>query len=107
MTFHADTRDPRGKHEADAQLEEDAPIVLSLEIDNFYEDGDNITTHAEVHVPPIPLTGDDDVEEWEQEYIFPATGTGNPNGSSAYFVKVLDSSDPDEIPVGTEWEFGL
>lgn len=83
-------------------------ITVKLEIENHYEDGDQVTTHVDTTVPPPPDEDDEDaVDEWEQNWIFPHTGTGQTEGDSSYFVEVVESSDPEAIPVGTEYEFGL
>lgn len=91
-------------------------VHLKLEIENVYEDGEEVTTHVEADVPAPSLPPwvdtlsdeeEDERNEWEQEHIFPVTGTGKVEGDSAYFVEVLGSSDEALIPVGTKWEFGL
>lgn len=83
-------------------------IRLHLKIENYY-DGDKVRTQADVLVPAPPQEPDtdDEMTDWEQEYIFEATGTGRTEGNSAYFVEVTASDCPDLIPVGTEYEFGL
>ena len=80
-------------------------IALKLEIDNVYED-EKIRTFVETQVPEPPLDRDStEYEEWEQDYIFSTTGTGRTEGDAGYFVTVTDSSRPDLIPVGTEYEY--
>jgi hypothetical protein len=77
-------------------------IDLTLKIENHYASGVVTTTaQAQVSEPP-PF---DDRADWEDDEIFPHTGTGKEDGDSAYFV--TSSSRPDLIPVGTEYEFGL
>lgn len=78
-------------------------ITVELEIDNHYERGGAVTTHATVHVPP-PADGDLH-GEWRETYIWPETGTGQIDGNASYFVEVTASSDTTVIPVGTAWEW--
>lgn len=84
-------------------------ITLTLDIDNVYDDGTIRTT--EVVTAPAPDTEIDELgglvveDDWLQEFIHPATGTGREHGESGYFVKVIAASDP--AFVGLEWEFGL
>lgn len=87
-------------------------IDVTLKIDNIYEDGDQIetTVQTQVEEPPYPLVPNFDSSsdafcEWEQDEIFTHTGTGNTEGDASYFVEVMESSQPDLIPVGTEFEF--
>jgi len=87
-------------------------IYVTLTIDNIYEDGEQIKTVVETTVdpPPYPLVPDfdsssDEFCEWEQEEILQHTGTGKTEGDASYFVEVTESSRPDLIPVGTEFEF--
>lgn len=79
-------------------------ISLRLQIDNVYDDG-TVTTTATVEVPPPP-EDEDERSDWEDDHIFPATGTGQAEGDAGYFVTVTASSQSDLIPVGTEFEFG-
>jgi hypothetical protein len=80
-------------------------IALTLTVENVYvELGETITTFCEVDVPPMP-TDPDDRFDWEQEHIFPHTGTGHTSGDAGYFVSVTQTSDPNNIPPGTEFEF--
>ncbi len=80
-------------------------IDVTLIIDNHYPD-DKITVTVETQVPAPPALDTDEYEDWEQDHIFPLTGTGR-DGDSCYFVTVASSSDPAMLPVGTEFEFGL
>jgi hypothetical protein len=85
----------------------EVPIDLTLEIDNVYEDGEDVQTVAQVQVSePQGSDGSDTRSDWEMDEIFPHTGTGRTDGNSAYFVNVAASSRPDLIPVGTTYEFG-
>ncbi|NUS02049.1 MAG: hypothetical protein HOV97_05740 [Nonomuraea sp.] len=84
---------------------------VTLVIDNIYG-GETIqtTVRTTIDPPPFPLVGDfdnyaDEYCDWEQDEIFPHTGTGNAEGDAGYFVKVTESSRPDLIPVGTKFEF--
>ena len=79
-------------------------IKLELEIENFYEEIEPITTNVTTTVP-YPPDGDWEDTDWSYDYIFEHTGTGHTTGSSGYFVQVLNSSDPTAIPPGTTWEF--
>lgn len=90
---------------------EDPTVTLTLKIENHYP-GAEIITHTTITVPPPPPARTDDeydvaTEDWEQDYIFPETGTDRTEGDSWYFVKVTESSDTSLVPVGTEYEFGL
>lgn len=87
-------------------------IAVTLEIDNVYEDGESIQTFVETEIDPPPtdaeLENDEDGklrDDWEQENIFEHTGTGKTEGDAGYFVKVLQSSDPERLPPGTMYEF--
>ena len=87
-------------------LEHEPLIHIKVKIDNIYEDGENVVVEAEADVPkPWAEEGSDAHSEWEEFFIFPLTGTGQEEGDAGYFVEVLESSDPDAIPVGTEWEW--
>lgn len=92
-------------------------IDLELTVDNYYENGDHITTERKVTAdsPPFRYVSGpsmildkarEALDEWEQDFIFPATGADNPEGGDAsYFVEVTASSDTALIPVGTKFEF--
>lgn len=104
-------------------------LTVMLEIENVYEDDDPVTTTVTTEIPapwcptcsatldPVPAdrekrycsSCDDwkDIDEWEDEVIFPLTGSGHEDGDAAYFVKVKVSSQPELLAVGTEFEFGL
>lgn len=83
-------------------------IALGLAIENHYEDGDEVDTTANILIPAPPEDTDSDAyQDWEYDYIFPATGTGKTEGDSSYFVEVVTSDCPDVIAVGREYEFGL
>lgn len=83
-------------------------VTLTLQIDNIYEDGDEVRTTATVTVPAPPDPSDESAyEDWAYDHIFAATGTGKTEGDSGYFVEVTETSDPATVPVGTEFEFGL
>lgn len=91
-------------------------IALVLEIENTYEDGDEITTWYTVVIPapPVPLTQPDAREHedydgddgWEYVHIYGRTGTGRSKGDAWYDVTVLASSDPVQVPAGETFEFG-
>lgn len=77
-------------------------VALSLEIMNTYELHEDVTTWV-VAVVPKP---DPDDTGWDWDHIQPLTGAGHTDGDAWYDVTVLDSSDPDLILIGTEYEFG-
>lgn len=77
---------------------------IELTIDNIYEDGDTVTTHVVAEIEEPPAEDTDEWEDWEQDNIFPHTGTGKTEGDSAYFVKVTACDDPSLV--GREFEFG-
>lgn len=82
-------------------------VTLQLKIENHYAGG-KVRTKATCIVPLPPEDRDsDEYQDWENEFIFAETGTGQTEGDSAYFVEVTASSQPDVIAVGTEYEFGL
>jgi hypothetical protein len=83
-------------------------INLTLEIENYYEEIDPITTRVEVNIPPPPDDVEEDSDEyqdWVDDNILPHTGTGHTTGDSSYWVKVIETDSPD-IPVGTEYSWG-
>lgn len=83
-------------------------IAVVLEIENHYELYDTVLTTVSTVIDEPPLDKEsDEYEEWEQECIFEHTGTGHTDGDSSYFVTVKESSRPDLLPVGTEFEFGV
>ena len=75
-------------------------ITMRLEIANVYGD-EEIITHETVELP-VP-EADEDLDDWGEDHIFPLTGTGRTEGDAAYFVEVLESSDP--TMVGHKWEW--
>ena len=86
------------------------PVEVILHIENHYpEAGEMIRTVVETTIPAPPFppyTYAYEYEDWEQDFVFEHTGTGQEYGESAYFVEVTSSSRPDLIPVGTQYEFG-
>lgn len=110
----------RGRKEAKALLEEAEALLgeeieqrndgdqmnVKLLIDNCYENGEKIRTVVETQIPVPPSASLAALEEWELDYIFVHTGTGRLEGDACYFVTIADSSRPDILPVGTEFEFG-
>lgn len=82
-------------------------IAISYDIENIYEDGTRITTHVQTHVPVPPIRDESGAyDDWEDYHVFEHTGADYPEGGDAsYFVTVTQSSRPDLIPVGTEFEF--
>lgn len=83
---------------------QDALVWIKVRVDNIYEDGEEITLEREAAIA-APPADENERSDWEQEEIFALTGTGRTTGEAGYFVEVLESSDPDVIPVGTEYEF--
>ena len=81
-------------------------VTLTLRIDNYYEGGDKVITTPTVTVPaPPPESDEDEYEDWADEHIMAATGTGRTEGDSSYFVKITESTDP--TLVGREFEWGV
>lgn len=80
-------------------------IHLTIRIENHYEEIDTVVVTQEITVG-LPPEGDYQDDGWAYDEVYPYTGTGHTTGDSAYFVEVIASSDPDLIPVGTEWEWG-
>lgn len=100
-----------GAHDPDCPIGEAArnphePLIgIRLEIDNVYPD-ETVRTYADLVVPAPPTTGDpDDVGAWESDHLFEVTGTGREDGDAGYFLRVLDSSRRDLIPIGYRVEF--
>lgn len=83
-------------------------VTIALEIENCYDSGNKVVTKAITTIDPPPADRESqEYDDWEYNNIYCETGTGQESGDSAYFVLVTASSDPDAIPVGTEYEFGL
>jgi len=78
-------------------------ITITVEIENTYEDGTEITTHETVEVPPIPAD-EDAAWDWADEHIRPLTGTGKTEGDAWYDCTITASSDP--AIVGRKFNFG-
>lgn len=84
--------------------EDDAMIVLTLRIENIYPDQVIVTTQTvQAEVPDC--TTDEDWYEWAHDYLFPATGTGREDGSSAYTVTITKSERARDLE-GKTFEFG-
>lgn len=89
-------------------------MLLTLKIENFYEDGDkSATTLYDVEVPDPP-TEPEPHEEWAEEHLYPLTGTGRYAGNdageertpdAAYFVEIIAASHP--ALVGRTYEWGV
>ena len=88
-------------------------MLLTVKIDNVYEDGETITnTLYDVKVDaPTP---DDALDIWAEDNLFPLTGTGRYAGNNAgeertpdaaYFVKILAAEE--KSLVGQTFEWGL
>ncbi|MGW1040018.1 hypothetical protein [Streptomyces sp. NPDC002547] len=79
--------------------------TVTLRIDNRYEDGVEIETRETATVPlPLPEEGTDERTDWEQDHIFPLTGTGREGVDSWYDVEIVESSAPELV--GKTFEFG-
>ena len=74
-------------------------VTLTLAITNVYDDDE--LAHFETTTVPAP--DDEDLDDWADEHLFPLTGTGRTDGAAGYFVKVIESTDPDLI--GKDWEW--
>lgn len=89
-------------------------MLVSLKIDNVYEDGETITqTLFDIEVPDAP-TEPDEHEEWAEENLYPLTGTGRYAGNEAgeettpdagYFVEIIAAGHP--ALVGRTYEWGV
>lgn len=99
-----------GEYVVEPVAELDGPhITISLEIENTYEEYDDVTTDAENIVIPVPPA--DDCESWEwddwfQDHIVGWSGYGRPDGDSWYDFTVTASSDETIIAVGTTYDWG-
>lgn len=81
-------------------------MKVQLQIDNVYEDGDEVQTTVESDVPEPPdEEGTAAYDDWAEEHIFSLTGTGKVQGDAAYFVEIVGCDRQDLI--GREFEFGL
>lgn len=71
-------------------------IDVTMEIENVYEDGTEITTHVTTQVPrPEASDYKDGLGDWADENLFDHTGADYPEGGDAgYFVNITASSDP-------------
>lgn len=100
-------------------------IAVTLSIKNVYVDHGTVVTIVETEVTAPPAApawenGDyfdgpadyanamenhrDAYAEWEADQFLNHTGAGL-DGDAGYFVTVVQSSDPDRLPAGTEIEF--
>ncbi|WP_432830838.1 hypothetical protein [Dactylosporangium sp. CA-092794] len=80
--------------------------TVTLHIENHYERYGMVETTATVTIPVPPADQDSDAyDDWCQEHIFAATGTGRTDGDAAYFVRITASTVP--ALLGREFEFGL
>lgn len=97
--------------------DEDEPeeIEISLEIDNAYEDGHEVTTHVTTRVPkPEDVDDEDEMADWWGEYIEEHTGAGYGIAGQDGFTRTLDAtytvkivkSDEDPRLVGLTYEWG-
>jgi hypothetical protein len=88
------------------QPQPSATITISLDIENTYEDGEEVVTYVRDAVIPAPPPGrsDEALSTWADELIFDFTGTGRPDGDSWYDVIVTACSDPSLV--GRTFEFG-
>lgn len=78
---------------------------VTLQIENAYEDGTEITTVVTAEIAlPIPADGTDERIGWEQMYIQPHTGTGKEDGDAWYDVEITESTVPELI--GLTFSFG-
>lgn len=74
-------------------------VTLTLSITNVYDDDE--LAHFETKEVPAP--NGEDLDDWADEHLFPLTGTGHTTGAAGYFVKVVESSDPELV--GRDWEW--
>ncbi|MGW3232497.1 hypothetical protein [Kitasatospora sp. NPDC001095] len=66
--------------------------IVTLQINNAYEDGVEINTTVITKVAvPVPEEGTVERDEWEDEYLYPHTGTGR-SGESMKTVEITESS---------------
>ncbi|MFG2923907.1 hypothetical protein ACGFYA_20680 [Streptomyces sp. NPDC048305] len=79
--------------------------TVTLTITNGYEDGSEVVTTPVVEIPlPIPEELNELVD-WENDHIFPHTGTGKSQGDSWYEVEITKSTAPELL--GRTFEFGF
>lgn len=81
-------------------------VVISLEIENTYELGGDVTTYAKNIVIPVLPSDDDEYEEWFRVNITDWSGSGNSEGDSWYDFTVTASSDENVIAVGEKYDWG-
>lgn len=84
----------------------DVPAVtVGLEIRNHYADGTLITTVVNGVTVEKPWDFDDDeLADWAMQELFEFTGTGRPEGDSAYDITITASND--HRLVGKTFEIG-
>jgi len=80
-------------------------MLLSIKIDNVYEDGETISkTLIDVEVPDPP-TEPEPHEDWAYDHLFTLTGTGRTHGDAGYFVEIIAAGHP--ALVGRTYEWGI
>lgn len=79
-------------------------IVISLEIENHYDDGTRITTRITDHALPAPSPGENMLWDWALEHVEPLNGTDRQSGNSWYEAEVTACSDP--ALIGRTFTFG-
>ncbi|GAB3216313.1 hypothetical protein GCM10027586_08210 [Kineococcus gypseus] len=82
-----------------------ADVIISVRIENVYEDGTEIETTVTDSSLPAPMsTGSEELELWAEEYLRPLTGTGRVSGDACYDVHVTACSLP--ALVGQHFAYG-
>lgn len=79
-------------------------ITIEFTVDNVYADGTVTRDYVEPVEPPAP--GDDDLEDWAEDVLFPFTGTGRTEGDAGYFLKITACERRPEL-VGRTFEWGV
>jgi hypothetical protein len=74
-------------------------MKVTVEIENVYED-ETITVVDEVEVPAVEW---DSLDDWAEDYLYPLTGTGRPEGDAGYFLTVTACDDPRLVGITFDW----
>jgi hypothetical protein len=106
-----DERRPHTAHATQGAETAEVTITVSVQIENRYEHGFEITTYvtdAVIGAPPR-ATGVEEVDahamsEWAYAHVHALTGTGWTRGDAWYDVRVTACSDP--ALVGKTFAFG-
>lgn len=79
-------------------------MQMTVEFTNVY-DGEEHISRATVEVDAPPSEGDDELEEWAEENLYPHTGDGNAIDKDAgHFADIVACAERPEM-VGKEFQW--